>query len=141
MLRCVLDTNQIVGAGSRWLDVGPPKPPNCHLRILLLVFLRHQGLYTRTMLREYLRKLVEGGSPEERARRLIAIIVGAFEEVAIVSTHAPFPPADPDDEEFLLCALDGAADYLVSEDKHLRTLRNAYSRPVILRCAEALPIF
>lgn len=68
-------------------------------------------------------------------------IVATFEEVNAISTGAPIPPSDPDDEEFLLCALDGAADYLVSEDRHLRELKNAYAQPVILPCAEALPAF
>lgn len=137
-LRCVLDTNQIVGAGSRWMDTGVPKQPNCHLRVLLRVFRQHRGLYTSTMLQEYLRKLVERGSPEERAVRLIATIVGVFEEIQIVSARAPVPPRDPDDEVFLLCALDGDADYLVSEDHDLLDLKADYVQPTIVTCEEVL---
>lgn len=48
------------------------------------------------------------------------------------------PPVDPDDEIFLLCALDGDAGYLVSEDPHLRDLRMHYQRPVIGKCSEVM---
>jgi len=32
--------------------------------------------------------------------------------------------ADPDDDKFLACALEGDADYIVSEDPHLRDLKS-----------------
>lgn len=137
--RLVLDTNQIVAAGSRWIEKGLPGRPNCHLRILVLGFVRHRGLYTDAMLAEYSAKLIERGSPHERAERLIRNIANAFERVVVVSGRAPAPPRDPDDEEFLLCAIDGDADFLVSEDRDLLSLRGEYSRPTIARCEEALP--
>lgn len=138
-LRCVLDTNQIVGAGSRWIAHGIPAQPTCHLRVLLLLIVRHQGLYSQAMLREYRKKLEERGSGPERAEFLVAIVAAAFERVVVVSERAPTPPRDPDDEKFLLCALDGDADYLISEDKDLLSLRDEYARPTIARCEEALP--
>lgn len=137
--RLVLDTNQIVAAGSRWIEKGLPGRPNCHLRILVLGFVRHRGLYTDAMLAEYSAKLIERGSPHERAERLIRNIANAFERVVVVTGRAPAPPRDPDDEEFLLCAIDGDADFLVSEDQDLLSLRAEYSRPTIARCEEALP--
>ena len=139
-LRCVLDTNQIVGAGSRWLDYGIPATPNCHLRILLLALHRHRGLYSRAMLREYAEKLIERGSPLERVGRLIQYIAGTFERVEVVTGRAPAPPQDPDDEMFLLCAIDGDADWLVSEDNDLLSLKPQYAHPTIARCQEALPV-
>ena len=45
---------------------------------------------------------------------------------------------DPDDEVFLICALDGDADWLVSEDTDLLDLKTSYPRPVIGRCAEII---
>lgn len=141
-LRSVLDTNQIVGAGSGWMDAGAPDRPNCHLRLLALLLRARgcRGLYSDAMLAEYSEKLVDRGSPPERAGRLLRGIVGAFERVRVVSAEAPTRPRDPDDEVFLLCALDGDADYLVSEDGDLLSLRAAYSRPAIARCEEALPV-
>ena len=136
--RCVLDTNQIVGAGSRWVFFGLPRRRNPHLRLLVLVLERHVGLCHEEILREYTEKLMDRGSPPDRARAMVARIRGAFEMVPIALARAPVPPRDPDDEVFLLCALDGNADYLVSEDDDLLTLKDDYARPSIVSCAEAL---
>ncbi len=138
VFRLVLDTNEIVAAGSRWLDTGlPSSGHNAHLRLLIIVATRHSGLYCDEMLDEYARVLLERRHPTDRARRLLTYIQGAFAPVEITSSAAPTPPSDPDDEIFLLCALDGEADFLVSEDKHLLELRPHYQRPTIARCAEA----
>ena len=71
-------------------------------------------------------------------RRLLTYIQGAFAPVEVTSTAAPVPPSDPDDEIFLLCALDGDADYLVSEDDHLLKLRPHYERPLIADCSGSM---
>lgn len=137
VFRVVLDTNEIVAAGSRWLDTGAPASgPNAHLRLLIIVATKHTGLCCDEILHEYARVLLERRHPPERARRLLTYIQGAFARVEIVSSEAPIPPVDPDDEIFLLCALDGDADYLVSDDKHLLDLRAHYQRPAIGRCSE-----
>ena len=137
--RVVLDTNEIVAAGSRWLDTGlPTSGYNAHLRLLLVVATRHSGLYCDAILDEYARVLLERRHPPDRVRRLLAYIQGAFTHVDITSSAAPTPPSDPDDEVFLLCALDGDADYLVSEDAHLLVLQSHYQRPLIMTCSECL---
>ena len=94
------------------------------------------GLYCDEIIDEYLEKLLDRLHPPQRARKLIAYIMGAFNRVEVVSASAPVPPADPDDEIFLICALDGDADYLVSEDGDLLDLEANYERPVIGRCSE-----
>ena len=115
VFRIVLDTTEIVAAGSRWLDTGVPSSgANTHLRLLVIVATRHSGLYSDEILDEYARVLLERQHPPERAQRLLTYIEGAFTPVEITSSSAPIPPTDPDDEIFLLCALDGNADYLVS---------------------------
>lgn len=136
--RFVLDTNQIVGAGSRWLDLEVIVDPNPHLRLLVHVATEQVGLYCDEIIDEYLEKLIERGSPEGRAMRLIAYVRGAFEAVDIVTTQAPIPPADLDDEIFILCSLDGDADYLVTEDGDLLDIRASYDRPIIAPCTEVL---
>ena len=139
--RVVLDTNQIVGAGSRWLSTPIPSPdPNAHRRLLVCVATSHIGLYCAPILREYIAKLLERGHPEVRVRELIAYLIGSFESVTIVSTAAPVPPSDTDDEIFLMCAIDGDADHLVSEDRHLLNLRNNYRRPEIGKCTDVVDI-
>ena len=94
------------------------------------------GLYCDEIIEEYLEKLLVRRHPPQRARRLIAYIMSAFIRIEIVSKSAPVPPSDPDDEMFLICALDGNAHFLVSEDRSLLALRPAYGRPVIATCAE-----
>ena len=135
--RVVLDTNEVVGAGTGWLDHGVPVPNgNMHRRVLIRVAESHTGLYCGKIVGEYLEKLVDLGHPKERAVNMIAYLMGAFSQVTIVSTSAPVSPADPDDEVVLLCAIDGNADYLVSEDKHLTDIKGSYTKPVIGRSGE-----
>ena len=140
--RVVLDTNQIVGAGSRWLTASIPAPdPNPHRRLLLCVAQSHTGLYCDPIILEYIEKLLDRRHPPARVTDLIAYLVGSFESVDITSSAAPVPPVDPDDEVFLICAIDGDADYLVSEDHHLLSLKSRYQRPEIARCSEIINAF
>jgi len=140
--RVVLDTNEVVGAGTGWLDRGVPVPDgNPHRRVLIRVAESHTGLYCGKIVGEYLEKLVDLGHPKERALKMITYLMGAFTQVAIVSPAAPVRPADLDDEVFLLCAIDGNADYLVSEDKHLTDIKGSYTKPVIGSSGELASIF
>lgn len=140
--RVVFDTNEVVGAGTGWLDHGVPVPDgNSHRRVLIRVAESHTGLFSGKILGEYLEKLVDLGHPKERALKMITYLMGAFTRVNIVSTAAPVPPADPDDEVFLLCAIDGNADYLVSEDNHLNAIKGSYTKPVIGRSGELASVF
>jgi len=135
----VLDTNQVVAAGTSWLDRGRPSPdPNTSRRILISVAETHTGLYCGKIVGEYLEKLVDRQHSRDLSLRLITYLMGAFEQVTITTKAAPYPPSDPDDEIFLLCALDGHADFLVSEDLKLLELREQYSKPLIERCCDAL---
>ena len=130
--RVVLDTNQIVGAGTGWLDHGVPSPDkNTCRRVLVRVAESHTGLYSGKVVGEYLEKLVDLGHPRDRTLKLMTYIMGSFIPVTITTVSAPVPPSDPDDEVFLLCAIDGNADYLVSEDHSLTKLRGSYGKPVI----------
>ena len=130
--RVVLDTNQVVGAGTRWLDHGVPTPDaNTCRRILIRVAQSHTGLYSGKVVGEYVEKLVDLGHRADRTVKLITYVMGSFSRVEITTAVAPFRPSDPDDEIFLLCAIDGNADYLVSEDHSLTNLKNSYSKPLI----------
>lgn len=135
--RVVLDTNEIVGAGTGWFDHGVPAPDkNTHRRVLIRVAESHTGLYSGKIVGEYLEKLVDLGHPRDRSVKMMTYIMGAFDSVKITSISAPVSPADPDDEIFLLCAIDGDADYLVSEDKHLTKIKSSYTKPVIGKSGE-----
>ena len=41
-------------------------------------------------------------------------------------------PSDPDDEKFLVAAIEGGADYLVSEDRHLRKFKEYMGIRILL---------
>ncbi|MCW5555858.1 MAG: PIN domain-containing protein [Verrucomicrobiae bacterium] len=139
--RVVLDTNQIVAAGTGWLEHGRPSFDNntCR-RVLIHVAESHTGLYCGKIIGEYLEKLIDLNHPPERAQKLITYLIGAFERVVIVTSAAPAKPSDPDDEVFLLCALDGQAHYLVSDDGALLNLKQSYTRPVIGGSTELAPL-
>lgn len=126
--RVVLDTNQIVGAGTRWLVGDVPNANwNLHRRMLVHVAAKHVGLYCPEIIDEYIEKLTIKGHPPDRIKRLLAMLDGAFEEVELTTTVPPVVPTDPDDAVFILCCLDGKADYLVSEDRALLALNRSYA--------------
>lgn len=140
--RVVLDTNQVIGAGTRWFDHGAPSPDtNIHRRVLIRVAETHTGLYCGKVIGEYLEKLVDRGHSRERILKMMTYIMGAFSRITITTKSAPFPPTDLDDEIFILCAIDGNADYLISEDHALTGLKSSYQKPVIGRCKELATTF
>lgn len=139
--RVVLDTNEVVGAGTGWFDYGVPAPDqNTHRRVLIRVAESHIGLYSDKIVGEYLEKLVALNHPKDRALKMMIYIMGAFLEVKVSTKNAPVQPSDPDDEIFLLCAIDGNADFLVSEDRHLMDMKASYTRPVIGKSIDLEPI-
>lgn len=136
--RVVLDTNQVISAGSRWVDPLHQNDPNPAVKLIRLVATKNQGLYTGKIMGEYLEKLLDKGHRPDRAQKLIELLMGAFEMVPIQTADANPGPPDPDDEVFLLCALDGNADLLVSDDNDLLCLKSQYSKPVICGRDDAL---
>lgn len=57
---------------------------------------------------------------------LTAIALGLSTTFEITRTGIPIVQTDPDDDIFLLCAVEATAAYVVTNDKHLLAL-NAYS--------------
>lgn len=106
--RFILDTNQIVGAGTGWLDDGRPAPdPNLCRRIVIAVAEHHTGLYCGKIMGEYIEKLLDRKHPPARVQKMMTYLMGAFSQVHITTKSAPHPPSDGDDEIFVICALDG----------------------------------
>jgi predicted nucleic acid-binding protein len=136
--RVVLDTNTIIGAGSRWLASDPPQPASPLQRLVHCVASRHVGLYCEEILAEYVELMERRNHPHDRIALYVAYIMELFTRVGVTSTSCHTAPSDPDDLIFVLCALDGDADLLISDDRHLLRIRAAYlPRPDILRAAEA----
>lgn len=136
--RVVLDTNQIISAGSRWVDPLYENDPNPAVRLIRLVATKNKGLYTGKIMGEYLEKLLDFGHPPARVVKLIGLLEGAFEMVALKSQNCNPSPQDKDDEVFLLCAIDGLADMLVSDDDDLLNLKDHYELLSIVDRDEAL---
>ena len=67
VFRVVLDTNQIVGAGTPWLDRGTPSPDQNISVAFLSACCAHTGLYCGKIIGEYLEKLVDKDHPPARA--------------------------------------------------------------------------
>lgn len=136
--RVVLDTNVVIGAGSRWIATEPPQPVNMLQRLIYCIAVQHVGLYCSDILGEYARVMVERQHPPERVAYYLTLFRKTFDCVEVRSTSCHTPPADPDDLIFILCALDGNADLLVSADRHLLGIREAYHPcPAILTPEEA----
>lgn len=135
--RVVLDTNQIIGAGSKWLDPLSKVSSNKAREIIKEVAREHVGLYSSKIMAEYLEKLIDRGHPTKRIERYLGLLFGAFELVKVKTKTCSPSPSDPDDVIFLLCALDGKADLLVSNDGHLLGLKGGYSDFSIVNPIEA----
>lgn len=135
--RVVLDTNQIVGAGSRWIDPLLIVESNKAIKIIKSVARDHTGLYSGKIMGEYTEKLIDLGHPPQRVARYIGLLLGAFEQVKVTSKQCSPMPSDLDDVIFLLCAIDGTANLLVSDDKHLLALKNDYTSFKIMDQSEA----
>jgi len=98
-------------------------------------------LYSGKVVGEYLEKLVDLGHPPGRTVRMMTYLMGAFSRVTITTRAAPVPSSDPDDDVFLLCAIDGDADYLISEDYSLTSLKTSYTQFMIGKCGELVATF
>ena len=108
--------------------------------MLAHVAAQHVGLYCEEIVDEYVEKLTTKRHPLDRIQKLLALLEGAFDEVGLTTAVPPVAPSDPDDVVFILCCLDGKADYLVSEDKDLLGLDTAYPSFSIGRCAELMDV-
>jgi predicted nucleic acid-binding protein len=136
--RVVLDTNQIVEAGSRWVDPIYDASKKPATELLRAVARDHTGLYSAKIMAEYVEKLLHYKHPPERVFKMCGLLAGAFQQIDITSTTCSPLPTDLDDVIFLLCALDGNADLLVSEDNHLLDLKASYSEFRIVNQSEAV---
>ena len=137
-LRVVLDTNQIIEAGSKWVDPLLELPTSPARSLIKAVARDHLGLYSDQVMAEYIKKLHEKGHPKKRISELIGLLIGSFDFILVTTTDCNPKPVDPDDIVFLLCALDGDADLLVSNDKHLLDLKSSYVKPEVVNQVDAI---
>jgi len=62
---------------------------------------------------------------EEEISYLLTREILPWFEVVEVRKGKPYVEADPEDDKFIWCALEGKADFIVSGDKHLLELANS----------------
>ena len=127
-MRVVLDTN--VWISSLIAPTGTPATVLSNLSAHVLIaseemleeiqrFLQYDGIAKRYNL-----------TPEEVG----AYVVNVREKVEIVSAELPDSPiveSDPSDDEFLVCAVKGKADCIVSGDRHLLRLEKYRGIPIV----------
>ena len=129
-MRLVVDTNVMVSAV---LSDGAPRKilSRCIAREATLL----ESPATLQELVEVLRR-PKFGLVEDQVHRILAAVVGVA-EVVETTTVLDAVAEDPDDNRFLELAVDGAADRIVSGDRHLLDLKAFRGIPV-LRAADAL---
>lgn len=122
-MRIVLDTNVVVS--SLW--GGPPKKimEACRSgRVKLLL--------SRPILDEYFAVLSRFDLQDEDADLLEALFADRKRtEMLSPGVQVRAVAADPSDNKFLECAVEGRADYLVSGDKHLLGLETFRGIPIL----------
>ena len=121
MIRVVLDTNLFVSALLK-PDSNPDKIINLarEEKVLLLISDAICDEITRVLFYPKIRKRLV--SSDEELQNFVKLL----RTVAIVTPgNLNIPPlaADPDDTKYLICAVEGRADYIVSGDHHLTDLK------------------
>lgn len=121
MVKAVADTNVLVAA---FLSPNPGSPNK-----EVLAAWKVGGwiwLHSEDTLAEYVEKLQHFGVEDDLIRIFVKDLLLLGEEVDISFFHLPHYPEDSDDIAFLLCALNGNADFLLSYDEHLLSLAPDY---------------
>jgi len=119
VIRVVLDTNIVVSA----LLFGG--------QLERLIELWKEGkilpLCSKEIIDEYLKVLSypKFQLTEEEISYLLTQEILPWFEVVEVPTGKPYVEADPEDDKFIWCAIEGKADFIVSGDSHLLELANS----------------
>ncbi|MFO7662978.1 MAG: putative toxin-antitoxin system toxin component, PIN family [Chloroflexota bacterium] len=130
MLRVVFDTNLFVS--SALIQEGLPAQALDAWRdhqFLLFTSPAIMAEIASTLRYDRIRR--KYGITEEDIEALLALLVTDAEVVPGQAEVAGSIPEDPDDEVVLACALDGQADVIVSGDKHLLSLNQYRSIPIL----------
>lgn len=121
--RTVPDTNVVISSEK---STNPNSPTVEYFRRLR----GHQFemLYSDDTLLEYILKLKELGIPDDRIQTLIELVLLLGVHVPIQTYHLSIYPPDEKDICFLLCAVNGNADYLISYDRDFLDIADAIER-------------
>ena len=125
--RAVADTNVFIAAEI----TESPTSPNLEF-VTRWQAAEFDLLFSDEILIDYIRKLREKDVDRDRIVDLVGAIIKLGVKVEILSFHFPAYPDDEDDIAFLLCALNGPASHLVTNDRHLLVLAPMYRDQLII---------
>jgi putative PIN family toxin of toxin-antitoxin system len=125
VIRTVLDTNVLVSIAL----------PRSRLHALLTAWQegRCRLLVSSEIFEEYLQVLTypKFRLSSEDIKRILERELRPYAELVKVTTQVEVVRADPSDDKFLACAVDGRADVIVSGDQHLLALRQFQGIPIL----------
>jgi len=122
MVRIVLDANQFVSALLK-----PGSNPDRVMglvreeRVILLLSDEIYGEYLRVLTYPKILKRLN------RSADHMADFLGRLRTVAVITPgrlHLESLSSDPDDTKYLVCAVEGRADFIISGDHHLKDLKS-----------------
>ena len=120
-MKVVLDTNIII-SGIFWKGA-----PNAILNLWLED--KIQAVATKAILNEYIGSLKNMDTNPELLNRWFVFI---FENIELAKDQSIFKICrDPDDNKFLNCTMSAEADYLITGDKDLLSLKDKVSVKII----------
>lgn len=132
MIKAVLDTNVILSA-LFWRDAP---------YLILKKAIKGDFLFLTSpdILKEVKEKLIfKFKVPQEKVREYLeALIVNS--KIVIPQKRLKIVKADPNDNKIIECAFEGKADFIISGDTHLKSLRH-YKNIKIISPKQALKIF
>jgi len=137
-LRLVIDTMAAI-RGARALRQKPPAPDTPEL-ILILSWIEDERafewLFSETILEEYREVLRRLKVPRNAVGRFINLLreAGVLVEVKDRGEYSP----DPKDDPFYHCAIDGNADYIVTDNARDFPPVKVRKKPLILSPPEAV---
>jgi len=130
MLRVVLDTNVFVS--SVLSRKGGPSKVLDNWRAAKYLLITSPSIISEV--RRVLQTLrIKKGYPigQEEIEQLINLLEKDAVVIPALSSMKGIIPQDPEDEKFLICAVDGGADFIVTGDRHLLTLKEHGGIPII----------
>jgi len=115
--KLVVDTNVLL---SSFISAGPPRLILNHIRDRLDLL-----CLSSSILEEYLAVLQRAGISEHLQASLFSLLHDPDHVLLVVpSRRVQVVRDDPSDNMFLECAIEARADFLISGDRHLRSLRS-----------------
>lgn len=130
MLRVVFDTNLFVS--SVLVKAGLPAQALDAWRALRFLLLTSPAIMAEIAATlRYDRIRLKYGLTEEDVTALLDLLAADAVLIAGKTDVSGSVPEDPDDEMVLACALEGAADLIVSGDKHLLSLGEFRGIPIL----------